>query len=94
VELRARSRNIELLPTLASVGRIVRAANRETVVLVGNDIFPGGGYASTGDLARLCSRSGRLRLGFSGEDSFTETEGVVAMATQMFQKLTVKSETP
>jgi len=89
VELRARSRNIELLPMLASVGRIVSTGNKETVVLIGNDAVPGAGFTSAGDLARLYSRSGRLRLGFSGEDSFTESEGVVAMATQMFQKLAV-----
>ena len=89
MELRGHSRDIELLPALASVGRIVSTSNRETVVLIGNDAFPGAGFTSTGDLARLYSRSGRLRLGFSGEDSFTESEGVVAMATQMFQKLAV-----
>jgi len=89
VELRGHSRDIELLPALASVGRIVSTSNRETVVLIGNEAFPGAGFTSAGDLARLYSRSGRLRLGFSGEDSFTESEGVVAMATQMFQKLAV-----
>jgi len=94
VELRARNGNIELLPALASFGRIVGMTHRETVVLVGNGAPPGAGFTGTGDFARLCSHSGRLRLGFSGEDTFTESEGIVAMATQMFQKLTVKSARP
>jgi hypothetical protein len=87
VELRARSGHIELLPALASFGTIVRATNSETVVLVGNGALPGAGLTGTGDLARLCSHSGQLRLGLSGEDAFTETEGVVAVATQMIQRL-------
>jgi len=94
VELRARSGNIELLPALASSARIAKANDRETVVYVGNVALPEVGFTSTGDLARLCARSGRLRLGISGEDSFTESEGVIAMATHLFQKLAVKSATP
>lgn len=94
MELRARSGNIELLPALASSARIVKANDRETVVYVGNVALPEVGFTSTGDLARLCARSGRLRLGISGEDSFTESEGVIAMATHLFQKLAVKSATP
>jgi hypothetical protein len=46
---------------------------------------------ASGDIARLCNRSGRIRLGFCGEDVFNESaEGVVAIATQLFQKLTTK----
>ena len=82
---------MELLPVLASSVRIVRASDRETVVLVGNNVFPEAGPSNTGDLARLCNHSGRIRLGFCGEDIFNESEGLVAMATQLFQKLTTKS---
>ena len=91
MELRARNGDVELLPALASSVRIVRASDRETVVLVGNNAHPEAGPSNTGDLARLCNRSGRVRLGFCGEDIFNESEGVMAMATQLFQKLTTKS---
>ena len=71
--------------------------DRETVVHIGNEPVPQVGFTSTGDLARLYARSGRLRLGFSGEDSFIETlgeGGAIAKATQVFQTLTVKPATP
>lgn len=76
-----------------SSARIVQATDRETIVQVGNGPLPGIGFTGFGDLARLCAHSGRLRVGFSGEDSFNET-GVRAMATQLFQKMTSKSAAP
>ena len=79
---------MELLPALASSVRILRASDKETVVLVGKNAIPEVGLTSTGDLARLCSRTGRVRLGFSGEDAFNEIEGVIAKAWHLFQKLT------
>lgn len=85
---------MELLPALASSARIVRASDRETIVLVGNNAVPEIGPSNTGDLARLCTRTGRVRLGFSGEDVFNESEGVIAKATHLFQKLTTKSASP
>jgi len=97
VELRARSGKIDLLPALASSARVVRMTDRETVVHIGNEPVPQVGFTSTGDLARLYARSGRLRIGFSGEDSFIETlgeGGAIAKATKVFQTLTVKPATP
>jgi len=94
IELRARSGNIQLLPALASSVRVMRTNNRETVVFVGNGAFPQVDPTIPGDLARLFTHSGCVRLGFSGEDAFYETEGVVAKATQLFQKLTTRSEGP
>jgi hypothetical protein len=35
-----------------------------------------------------------VRLGISGEDAFTESEGIIAMATHLFQKLTTRSARP
>ena len=78
---------MELLPALASSASIMRASDRETVVLVGNNAIPQMGGNSTGDLARLCTRSGSVRLGFSGEDAFNESGGVIS---QLFQKLTAR----
>jgi hypothetical protein len=87
VELRARHGGMELLPALASSARIMRASDRETVVLVGNNAFPQVGASGTGDLARLSARSGTVRLGFSGEDVFNEGGGVIS---HLFQKLTTR----
>ena len=84
VELRARRGDIELLPALAAYARVERATHSETVVFIG-DAAPTPGFASVGDLARLYSRSGRLRLGFCGEDSFTENGSIIG---QIFQRLT------
>ena len=81
---------MELLPALASSASIMRASDRETVVLVGNNAIPQVG-GSTGDLARLCARSGSVRLGFSGEDSFNESGGVIS---HIFQKLTSRLAGP
>ncbi|KAH9004503.1 hypothetical protein EDB86DRAFT_1949935 [Lactarius hatsudake] len=85
VELRGRRGDIELLPALAAFARVERATNSETVVLIGNVPSPTPGLTSTGDLARLYSHSGRLRLGFIGEDSFTEGGSIIG---QIFQRLT------
>jgi len=85
VELRARRGDIELLPALAAYARVERATNSETVVFIGDIAPPTPGFSSVGDLARLYSRSGRLRLGFSGEDSFTENGSLIG---QIFQRLT------
>jgi len=83
VELRGRRGDIELLPALAAYARVERVTDSETVVLVGNVAPPTPGFTSVGDLARLYSRSGRLRLGFSGEDSFTENGSVIGRVFQM-----------
>jgi hypothetical protein len=94
IELRSRNGATQLLPALASSVRIVRATNRETVVFVGNEAFPQVDPTGTRDLARLFSHSGCVRLGFSGEDAFNESEGVIAKATHLFQKLTTRSAGP
>jgi hypothetical protein len=84
VELRGRRSDIELLPVLASSARVDRVSSGETIVFVGNVAPPPPGFTSSGDLARLYSRSGRLRLGFCGEDSFTESGSIIG---QIFQRL-------
>lgn len=84
MELRGRRGDIELLPVLAAYAQVQRVNNSETVVLIGNAAPPTPGLTTVGDLARLYSRSGRLRLGFSGEDSFTENGSVIG---QIFQRL-------
>jgi len=88
VELRARNGGMELLPALASFANVTRASDGETVVLIGNNAIHRVGTRRSGDHARLCSHSGRVRLGFSGEDAFNEGGGVIS---QIFQKLTSRS---
>jgi hypothetical protein len=78
---------MELLPALAASASIMRASDRETVVLVGNNAVPQIGASPTGDLARLYARSGYVRLGFSGEDAFNESGGILS---NIFQKLTTR----
>jgi hypothetical protein len=85
VELRGRRGDIELLPALAAYARVQRATNSETVVFIGNIAPPTPGFASVGDLARLYSHSGRMRLGFCGEDSFTENGSLIG---QIFNRIT------
>jgi hypothetical protein len=87
VELQVRRGGMELLPALASFARILRTSDRETVVLVGNNAIPQVGAGGTGDVARLSARSGYVRLGFSGEDVFNESGGVIS---HLFQKLTTR----
>jgi hypothetical protein len=89
VELRTHDGGMELLPALASSASIMRASDRETVVLVGNNAIPQVlGASGAGDLARLCAHSGCVRLGFSGEDVLNESGGVIS---HLFQKLTTRS---
>ncbi|KAH9172934.1 hypothetical protein EDB89DRAFT_2162266 [Lactarius sanguifluus] len=83
--LRGRRGDIELLLALAAFARVERVTNSETVVLIGSVLPPTPGLTSTGGLARLYSHSGRLRLGFIGEDSFTEGGSVIG---QIFQRVT------
>jgi hypothetical protein len=78
---------MELLPALASSASIMRASDRETVLLVGNNAIPQVGASGTGDLARLCARSGNVRVGFSGEDVVNESGGVIS---HLFQKLATR----
>ncbi|KAF8493197.1 hypothetical protein F5888DRAFT_841692 [Russula emetica] len=87
VELRARNGGMELLPALASSARIMRTSDKETVVLVGNNAIPQVGASPSGDLARLSARSGSVRLGFSGEDAFNESGGIMS---NLFQKITTR----
>ena len=74
---------MELLPALAASASIMRASDRETIVLVGNTI-PQVGANGTGDLARLFAHSGFVRLGFSGEDVFNESGGIISNLFQKF----------
>ncbi|KAF8268777.1 hypothetical protein EI94DRAFT_1726727 [Lactarius quietus] len=85
VELRGRRGDIELLPALAAYARVERANNNETVVVIGSIAPPTPGFAGVGDIARIYSRSGRMRLGFCGEDSFTESGSIIG---QIFQRFT------
>ncbi|KAH9172933.1 hypothetical protein EDB89DRAFT_820725 [Lactarius sanguifluus] len=87
VQLSCRHGSVEVLPALAASGRVVKTKDRETTVLVGDGPMPQVGSDSITDTARLYTRHGRVRLGFSGEDYFTEPPKLIEQAVQMMQKL-------
>jgi len=79
-----------VLPALAASGRVVMTRNKETTVLIGDGPIPVVGSDNVTDTARLYSRHGRIRLGYSGEDSFTEPPKFIDQAMKMVQKLVVE----
>lgn len=86
VQLSSRHGSVEVLPALAASVRVVKTKDRETTVLIGDGPVPQLGSDSITDTARLYSRHGRVRLGFSGEDYFTEPPNFFDQAVQMVQK--------
>jgi hypothetical protein len=87
VQLSSRHGDVEVLPALAASGRIVKTRDRETTVLIGDGPVPQVGSDNITDTARLYSRHGRVRLGYSGEDYFNEPPKFIEQAVQMMQKL-------
>jgi hypothetical protein len=82
---------VEVLPALAASGRVINTKNKETTVLLGDGPMPEVGSDSITDAARIRSRHGRVRLGFSGEDYFTEPPKLMEQAIQFVQKRLVPS---
>jgi hypothetical protein len=80
---------VDVLPALAASGRVVTTRKKETTVLIGDGPMPVVGEDSVTDTARLHSRHGRIRLGYSGEDYFTEPPKLIDQAMQMVQKFVV-----
>jgi len=80
-----------MLPVLAASGRVISTNNRETTILLGDGPMPTLGADGITDTARLYSRHGRVRLGFSGEDFVTEPPRLVDQAIQLVQKLMMPS---
>ena len=78
---------MEVLPSLAASERVVKTKDREITVLIGDGPMPQVGLDKITDTARLYSRHGRVRLGFSGEDYFDEPPKFIELAVQMMQKL-------
>ena len=85
MELRGQRGYIELLPALAPYALVERMTDIEAIVFIGNMGPPAPGFGMAGDLARLHSLSGRVRLGFCGEDSFTDRGTLIG---QIFQRIT------
>ncbi|KAI0272351.1 hypothetical protein BC834DRAFT_966397 [Gloeopeniophorella convolvens] len=92
IELKSRKGTVEVLPALAAVARVVHKKNNETTLLLGNGPVPQVGAENTTDTARLYSRHGRVRIGFSGEDTFTEPLNLMEQAAQLIQKFIIPSE--
>jgi hypothetical protein len=87
VQLSSRHGAVEVLPVLAASERVVKTKDRETTVIIGDGPVPRLGSDNITDTARLHSRRGRVRLGFSGEDYFNEPPNLIEQAVQMMQKL-------
>jgi len=77
VQLSSRHGAVEVLPALAASSRVVKTKNRETTILIGDGPVPQVGSDNITDTARLYSRHGRVRLGFSGEDDFNEPPNLI-----------------
>lgn len=90
VQLSSRHGSVEMLPALAASARIVQNNGKETTVLVGDGPMPQVGLDDITDTARLYSRHGRIRLGYAGEDHFTEPPKLIDQAVKMVQKLIVE----
>jgi hypothetical protein len=91
VQLSSRSGEVELLPALAASSRVIKSVKKETTVHLGDGPMPVAGSDITTDIARLYSRHGRVRLGYSGEDYITKPPGLVDQAVQLMQKLIAPS---
>ena len=63
---------------------------KETTVLLGGTM-PEVGADITTDTARIYSRHGRVRLGFSGEDQVVKIPGLLDQAVQLMQKFIAPS---
>ena len=82
---------MELLPALAASSRVIKSVKKEITVHLGDGPMPVAGSDITTDIARLYSRHGPVRLGFSGEDYITKSPGLVDQAMQLMQKLVAPS---
>jgi len=91
VQLYSRQGRVEVLPALAASGRVINTKNKETTVLLGDGPMPEIGPDSITDAARIRSRHGHVRLGYSGEDYFTEPPKFMDQAIQFVQKRLVPS---
>jgi hypothetical protein len=80
-----------MLPALAASCRVIKGRKKETTVLLGDGPMPAVGSDVITDTARIYSRHGRVRLGFSGEDKLIEPPGLVDQAIQLVQKLITPS---
>ena len=80
-----------MLPALAASSHVINGNKNETTILVGNGPMPAVGSDVVIDTARIYSRHGRVRLGFSGEDIVVEPSGLMDQAIQFVQKLITPS---
>jgi len=91
VQLSSRNGTVQLLPAMAASGRVISTKGKETTVLLGDGPMPQVGSDDVTDTARISSRRGRVSLGFSGEDHFTERPKLFDQAFQLVQRLVLPS---
>ncbi|KAI9510509.1 hypothetical protein F5148DRAFT_1178971 [Russula earlei] len=93
VQLSSRHGAVEVLPSLAASGRVIRTKNKEITVLLGEGPMPVVGSDSITDTARIYSRHGPVRLGFSGEDRLPERPKLMEHCMQFVHRLMAPSST-
>jgi len=91
VRLASRCGTMEMLPALAASARVINGKKGETTVLLGDGPVPTLGSDAITDTARIYSRHGCVRLGFSGEDHVVQAPGLMHQAVQLVQKLITPS---
>ncbi|KAA1469039.1 hypothetical protein DENSPDRAFT_834570 [Dentipellis sp. KUC8613] len=75
IELRSRRGNVDVLPSLAKCSRILKLSSNGAMVIIGDnpslskvqDVAAAAMY--NGDYGMFASRRGRVKIGFSGEDT-------------------------
>ena len=78
IQLKSRKGGYNVLPALSSASRVLTAKDREALILVGdpNSVPSSSGITddSTTDFCQLGSASGKVIIGFTGEDKYVPTE--------------------
>ncbi|KIM90508.1 hypothetical protein PILCRDRAFT_812256 [Piloderma croceum F 1598] len=85
IQLNSRKDGCKILPALSSVSRVLKTTDRDTLILVGDPSSVSASPDTADDLStdfcQLRSRSGKVTVGFSGEDKYVPTE------TSVWQKV-------
>jgi len=86
IQLNSRKARHKVLPALSSASRVLKTTDRDALILIGDPSTATSASSGTADnlstdFCQLKSRSGKVIVGFSGEDEYVPTE------TSVWQKL-------
>ncbi|KAJ7668310.1 hypothetical protein B0H17DRAFT_1087683 [Mycena rosella] len=74
IQLYTKSGTLEFLPAMLARSQVVKSGEHETLVLFGKQIDPSSRLPS--DYCAILSRSGKIVVGLSGEDTYVEPPGL------------------